>query len=149
MMKKLLVALILPQLAGLIGSWFTLPAIGSWYAQLAKPELSPPNWLFGPVWTILYLMMGLAWYLVWRRNGPSRLFLIHLACNSLWSILFFGLRRPDWAYAGILLLWVLIVALIRQFYGFNRLASWLLVPYLLWVSFAAYLNLMIWQLNRL
>lgn len=144
---RLIIALVLPQLAGLVGGLFTFSAINEWYRFLVKPSFSPPNWLFGPVWTLLYLMMGMAWYLVLKKKGPSRLFLIHLGFNSLWSILFFGLRSPGWAFGEIIILWLLIVAVMRQFYRFNRLSGWLLVPYLLWVSFAAALNLAIWRLN--
>lgn len=144
---RLITALVLPQLAGLIGGLFTFSAINEWYQFLAKPSFSPPNWLFGPVWTALYLMMGLAWYLAWRKGAPAKLFLIHLVFNCLWSILFFGLKSPGLAFLEILVLWTLIVALLRQFYRFNRLSSWLLVPYLLWVSFAAILNFSVWRLN--
>lgn len=144
---KLAIALLLPQLAGLVGSLFTFSAINDWYRFLNKPSFSPPNWLFGPVWTLLYLMMGVAWYLVLKKKGPSRLFLIHLGFNSLWSILFFGLKSPGLAFLEILVLWGLIVAVMRQFYRFNRLSAWLLVPYLMWVSFAAILNFAVWRLN--
>ncbi|MEK7622670.1 MAG: TspO/MBR family protein [Patescibacteria group bacterium] len=144
---KLLTALALPQLAGLIGSLFTFSAISSWYQFLNKPSFSPPNWLFGPGWTILYLMMGLAWYLAWRKGAPKTLFLVHLFFNSLWSVLFFGLRSPRLGLIGIVILWGLIVAAMIQFYRFNKLSTWLLVPYLLWVSFASVLNFSIWQLN--
>lgn len=144
---RLALALVLPQLAGLVGSLFTFSAINDWYRFLAKPSFSPPNWLFGPVWTILYLLMGLAWYFAWKKGVKPTLFLVHLGFNSLWSVLFFGLRNPGLAFLEILVLWTLIVAVMRQFYRYNRLAVWLLVPYLLWVSFAAVLNFTVWQLN--
>ena len=145
---KLLTALVLPQLAGLIGSLFTFSAINSWYQFLNKPSFSPPNWLFGPVWTGLYLMMGLAWYLAWKKGAPKTLFLIHLFFNSLWSFLFFGLKSPAWGLVGIVILWGLIVGVMFQFYRYNKLSAWLLIPYLLWVSFASFLNLSIYLLNR-
>ncbi len=92
-------------------------------------------------------MMGLAWYLAWRKGAPKTLFLVHLFFNSLWSVLFFGLRSPRLGLIGIVILWGLIVAAMIQFYRFNKLSTWLLVPYLLWVSFASVLNFSIWQLN--
>lgn len=145
---KLLTALVLPQLTGLIGSLFTFSAINDWYQFLAKPSFSPPNWLFGPVWIALYLMMGIAWYLAWKRGAPAKLFLIHLVFNCLWSIIFFGLKSPGLAFMEILVLWGLIVVVMVQFYHFNKLSTWLLLPYLLWVSFASFLNLSIYLLNR-
>jgi tryptophan-rich sensory protein len=148
-MKKLLIALVLPQLAGVIGGLLTAPAINSWYQYLVKPSFSPPNWLFAPAWTTLYLLMGLSWYLAWKKGAPKGLFLIHLAFNSLWSVLFFGLKSPGLALVEIIVLWILILAVIFQFHRYSKLASWLLVPYLLWVSFAAYLNFSIFQLNFL
>lgn len=148
-MKKLLIALVLPQLAGAIGGLLTAPAINSWYQYLVKPSFSPPNWLFAPAWTTLYLLMGLSWYLAWKKGAPKRLFLIHLAFNSLWSVLFFGLKSPGLALVEIIVLWILILAVILQFHRYSKLASWLLVPYLLWVSFAAYLNFSIFRLNFL
>ncbi len=148
-MKKLLLALVLPQLAGAIGGLLTAPAIASWYQYLAKPEFSPPNWLFAPVWTTLYLFMGLSWYLAWKKGAPKRLFLVHLVFNRLWSVLFFGLKNPGLALLEIVILWALIVALIFQFRCYSKSSAWLLVPYLLWVSFAAYLNLAIFRMNFL
>ncbi|MDZ7587269.1 MAG: TspO/MBR family protein [Patescibacteria group bacterium] len=146
-MKKLLFALILPQLAGAIGGLVTAPAINNWYQSLTKPSFSPPNWIFGPVWISLYLLMGLAWYLAWKKGAPKGLFLIHLGFNSLWSVLFFGLKSPGLALVEIIILWVLIAAVIVQFKRFSQLAAWLLLPYLLWVSFAGFLNLAIFRLN--
>lgn len=147
-MKRLALALVLPQVAGLIGSLFTFPAIESWYGGLNQPSFSPPNWLFGPVWTTLYLLMGIAWYLAWKKGVKPWLFLGHLGLNSLWSILFFGLRNPGLAFAEILILWWVIVLVIRQFRAKDCRTGWLLAPYLAWVSFAAFLNFSIWQLNK-
>lgn len=146
-MKKLVIALLLPQVAGLVGSLYTFSAIGDWYQYLNKPSFNPPNWLFGPAWTILYILMGLAWYLADKKGAPKTLFLVHLVFNSIWSILFFGLKSPGLGLIGIAVLWGLIVALIRQFRSYDRTAAWLLVPYLLWVSFASVLNLSIYLLN--
>lgn len=126
---------------------------GPFYAQLARPGWAPPGWLFGPVWTALYVLMGIAAWLVWRVGGfraarsALSLFVVQLAVNALWSWLFFGMHRGALAFADIVLLWVLIVATLRAFWRIRPLGGALLVPYLLWVSFAAVLNYSIWQLN--
>lgn len=136
-----------------IGSWLTATGVRDWYPSLNKPSWTPPNWLFGPVWTLLYLMMAVAAWLVWDRVGlfearvPLGLFLIQLALNAVWSGLFFALQSPGLAFAEILLLWVAILATILSFSRVSRLAAGLLVPYLLWVTFAAALNRMIWVMN--
>lgn len=123
------------------------------YGQLARPAWSPPAWLFGPVWTVLYLLMGVAAWLVWREKGfrgarvALGLFLVQLALNALWSWLFFAWRQGALAFAEIVLLWVLIVATTVAFWRVRPLAGMLLVPYLVWVTFAAVLCLAIWRLN--
>lgn len=123
------------------------------YAQLARPDWAPPAWLFGPVWTVLYLLMGIAAWLVWREKGfrgapvALALFLVQLALNSLWSWLFFAWHQGALAFAEIMLLWALIVATTVAFWRIRPLAGILLVPYLVWVSFAAVLCLAIWRLN--
>nr|WP_284738471.1 TspO/MBR family protein [Methanoculleus sp. CWC-02] len=141
-------------LAALIGSIFTTPAIPTWYAALAKPELNPPAWVFGPVWTVLYILMGIALYLVWSRGWGQKnvrvamaIFGIQLVLNVLWSYLFFGLQAPYFAFLEIVLLWIAILMTIAAFYRVSVSAAVLLVPYLLWVSFAAYLNYGIYVLN--
>ena len=127
---------------------------GEWYGSLRKPVWTPPAWVFGPMWTLLYLMMGVAAWMVWRRGGwraqrlPLGCFLVQLALNAAWSPLFFGLHRPDLALADILFLWLAIAATLAAFWFRTRLAALLLLPYLAWVSFAALLNLALWQLNR-
>ena len=137
--------------AALIGSRFEPDA---WYEQLVKPAWTPPGWLFGPVWTVLYGLMGVAAWLVWKRRGfagaPNALgaFIVQLALNAAWSWLFFGLRRPGLALLDILLLWAAIAITALLFWRHRGLAAALLVPYLLWVSFAACLNFEIWRLNR-
>ncbi|HVF86540.1 MAG TPA: TspO/MBR family protein [Pyrinomonadaceae bacterium] len=137
-----------------LGALSTNPSIDNWYAPLAKPSWNPPNWVFGPVWTILYLMMAIAAWLVWRRKGsvaaaavPLALFAVQLALNALWSYLFFGLHRPDLAFAEIVLLWAAILATLLAFRRVMPLAGWLLLPYLLWVTFAAFLNFTIQRMN--
>lgn len=166
---KLIISLVIPQLAGAIGSFFTFPSIASWYAGLTKPSLTPPNWVFGPAWTILFLLMGIAFYLVWINYGLIRanssmvknwrfgvgLFVFQLVLNTLWSIIFFGLttftinglNNIGLAFFEIIVLWLAIATTIFYFYKVSRTAAWLLLPYILWVSFAAYLNYMIWILN--
>jgi translocator protein len=140
--------------AGLGGYW-TAPSVsaGGWYDQIAKPSWTPPSWLFGPVWTALYLAMAVAGWLVWRRGGWAAyraalaLFLIQLTLNAIWSGLFFGLHSPGLAMIEILLLWIAILLTALAFFRVSRLAGWLLVPYLLWVSFASVLNFAVWRLN--
>lgn len=138
--------------AGAIGSFFTSDAIITWYAFLQKPSISPPNWIFGPVWSLLYVLMGSAAALVYlsprgAKKLPLTLFAAHLAVNALWSVVFFGLHSPLVAYGIVMILWIMIVAMILLFRSYSRLASWLLIPYLLWVSFASVLNASIVLLN--
>jgi translocator protein len=130
---------------------FFLP--GEWYARLQKPVWNPPNWIFGPVWTALYTMMGIAAWLVWRRGGfdgqrvALSLFLLQLLFNSVWSPVFFGLRNPALAFLDIVLLWLALVATVIAFWKASPFAGGLLVPYLAWVTFASALNFAIWRLN--
>jgi tryptophan-rich sensory protein len=128
---------------------------GLWYEQLDKPAWRPPNWLFAPAWSVFYVTIAVAGWLVWRRAGfagaafPLAVYAVHLLINMSWSALFFGLRRPDLAFADIILLWLSIVATITVFHGVVHFAAWLLLPYLGWVSFASVLNFSIWRRNRL
>jgi tryptophan-rich sensory protein len=160
-------ALPTPRAVGLgifaLGGWFALVFTaaamggvfmpGEWYAQLQKPEWNPPNWIFGPVWMLLYCLMAVAAWLVWRRGGfrvqrlHLTLFLVQLALNAAWSPLFFGLKNPGLAFANIALLWLAILATLVAFWKARRSAAALLVPYLCWVSFATALNLALWRLN--
>ena len=148
-----LASIIICQLAGVIGSVFTAPAIRTWYADLAKPWFAPPNWIFAPVWITLYTLMGIAFYMVWVRGGNGirskamALFATQLILNAIWSIFFFGLRSPGAALVEIILLWVFIAMTIVNFNKVSRGAAWLMVPYILWVTIAALLNLSIWILN--
>jgi tryptophan-rich sensory protein len=140
----------MPFAASITGAQATDPA---WYESLRKPAWAPPAWVFGPVWTALYLCMGIAAWLVWRRNGFAgarlalSLFLVQLAFNAAWTWIFFGLRRPGLAFAEIVLLWGLILATVVAFHRRHRIAGWLLVPYLLWVTYAAMLNGALWRLG--
>ena len=146
---KLLLAIIICEGAGLIGSFFTINSVNTWYITLNKPFFNPPSWIFGPVWTILYLLMGISLYLAWGNKKVSlKWFWIQLVLNSLWSILFFGLKNPPLAFLEILLLWIAICMTIKSFWKHARIASWLLVPYIVWVSFASILNVSIILLNR-
>ncbi len=142
----------LSECAGIVGAVFTAPSIPGWYATLARPNIAPPNWIFAPVWTTLFLLMGIAAFLVWRsgRTGKKTafaLFALQLALNALWSFVFFGLHNPGVALVEIVFLWLAILATIVAFARFSRGAAWLLAPYIAWVSFAAYLNYLLWILN--
>jgi tryptophan-rich sensory protein len=151
---KLVIAIIVSELASIIGSVFTISAIPNWYAELVKPALNPPAWVFGPAWTTLYALMGIAAFLIWRMGWERKevkmalgVFGTQLFLNAIWSIIFFGLQNPGWALVDIVLLWLAIVWTMVVFYKISRPAAYLLVPYLLWVSFASYLNYSIWTLN--
>jgi tryptophan-rich sensory protein len=131
-----------------------MEAIPSWYATLAKPSLNPPNWLFGPVWTILYGLMAVAAWRVYEKRSENEhstrdiaIYLAHLVVNTLWSIVFFGLQNPLLAFAVIVVLWLMIVYITLRFYRVDRAAGLLFLPYIVWVSFAAYLNISIVLLN--
>jgi tryptophan-rich sensory protein len=152
---KLIIAIVVSELAGIIGSVFTTPSIAGWYAGIVKPALNPPAWVFGPVWTTLFALMGIAAFLVWKKGLDRRdvkialgIFLGQLVLNTLWSIIFFGLHSPGGALIEIVFLWLAILATIVAFYKTSKPAAWLLVPYILWVSFSGYLNYSIWTLNR-
>jgi tryptophan-rich sensory protein len=151
---KIIIGIVGSLFAGGIGSFFTSPSIPTWYASLARPDLAPPNWIFAPVWTTLFILMGIAVGLVWSVGTEKKevkmalgLFGLQLVLNSLWSIIFFGLQSPGWAFVEILVLWTAIAITIASFYKIYRPAAWLLLPYIAWVSFAAYLNYSIWMLN--
>lgn len=152
---KLVIAIAVPlAVAGLAGV-ATSRGVATWYPTLAKPPFNPPAWVFGPVWTVLYVMMGIAAFLLWRHGLDSEgvraalaAFVLQLALNGLWSILFFGLRSPGLALIEIVMLWLAILATILLFARVDRLAAGLLAPYLAWVSFAIVLNGSLWWLNR-
>ena len=151
---KLAAAIVICQFAGIIGSLFTYRSISTWYTALEKPFFSPPNWVFAPVWIALYTLMGIAAYLVWKKGMKKKnvrtslyLFGAQLVLNALWSILFFGMRSLLYSFLEIVALWLLILATTLQFYKISRKAAMLMVPYVLWVSFAALLNLSILMLN--
>lgn len=149
----LLIAIALCFSAAGIGAAVTTPQIPTWYKELAKPSWNPPDWVFGPVWSVLYLLMGVAAWLVWRKFGIGKaamalvVFAVQLGLNTLWSVLFFGLQDPGAAAVEIVALWIAIAATIVAFAKHSRVAASLLAPYLLWVSFAAVLNWTIWWMN--
>jgi translocator protein len=155
--EYLIAAILFCELIGILGTPVTMAAISTWYASLIKPEFSPPNWIFGPVWTLLYALMGISLYMVWmkvekkKNNKKLRLalyyFFAQLGVNFLWSIFFFGLRSPILGLIDIAILLVLIVQTMRIFEQISKPAAYLLVPYLLWVSFATVLNVSILLLN--
>lgn len=151
---KFLISVIGCELVGILGTPFTAAAIPTWYATLNKPFFAPPNWLFGPAWTLLYFLMGISFYLIWKQNSKSKeaktakkFFLAQLFLNFIWSPIFFGLRSPLLGLIIIIILWAFIIATIRKFYPLSKWAAYLLIPYLLWVIFATSLNGAILFLN--
>lgn len=153
---RLLVVVVTCLAVGYFSGLVTRSSIVSWYPTLVKPSFNPPNWIFAPVWSMLYIMMGIAAGLVWNRIASEQeavrkalvFFVIQLALNSIWSFLFFGLKNPTLAGIEIILLWLLIYETYLQFAKIDKIAGYLFIPYLLWVSFAAVLNGSIWWLNR-
>jgi len=152
-MIKLIASVVICQLAGVIGAFFTTPAISGWYKGLNKPAFNPPNWLFGPAWTLLYFLMGVSLYLVWNKKNSKQkktaliFFSLQLALNSLWSVIFFGMRQPLIAFLEIIILWLFILLTIIKFFPISKKSAYLLIPYLLWVTFASVLNFYIVKLN--
>lgn len=151
---KLGIAIIGCELVGILGTPFTIQAIPNWYTTLNKPFFAPPNWIFGPVWTTLYALTGIAIYLIWNHGKDKtkvtkamQLFLAQLVLNFLWTPLFFGLRSPSLGLIDIIAMWVCIVLTIKAFYELSKTAAYLLIPYLLWVTFATALNAAILFLN--
>jgi tryptophan-rich sensory protein len=151
---KLAACILICEFAGIIGSVFTYPNITTWYAGIQKPWFNPPNWIFGPAWTILYALMGIALYLVWKKGFEKKesrialsVFVAQLALNTLWSLLFFGAKNLGLAFAEIIIMWFAILANIILFYRIDRRAGLILVPYILWVSFASLLTYSVWVLN--
>lgn len=156
---RLVVSVLISELAGIVGSIFTAPSVAGWYASLVKPALNPPAWVFGPVWTTLFAFMGVSAFLIWSSYAAASegkkktirlalaLFGLQLVLNTLWSIVFFGLHSPGGAFVEIIVLWLAILSTIVCFAKISRPAAWLLLPYILWVSFAMFLNYSVWQLN--
>ena len=152
---KLVVSILASFVAAAIGSLFTFKAIPNWYAGLRKPPYTPPNWAFGPVWTTLYILMAISVFLVWQKGLATSgalpafiLFWIQLAFNALWSIIFFGMKSKGGGVITIVALWLLILATTITSFRISGWAGALLIPYILWVSIASYLNIGVWVLNK-
>ena len=151
---RFIVAVIIPVAIGAVAGIFTSTSIASWYITLNKPSFNPPNWIFAPVWTLLYILMGIAFYIIWIKQTSKSLknkamifYFAQLILNFAWSLIFFYLQQPGWALLNIFLLLILITGTIFWFSKISKPASWLLFPYILWVSFATILNFAIWKLN--
>ena len=151
---KLIIAILIPLVVGFTSGFFTAGNVTGWYQTIQKPSWNPPSWIFGPVWTTLYILIGIALFLVWRsdvaesvKNTAIILFAVQLVFNFFWSLIFFEMHEPGWAFAEIVVMWVLILLTIFSFGKVSSLAAWLLVPYISWVSFASILNYTIWRLN--
>ncbi|MBK7556914.1 MAG: tryptophan-rich sensory protein [Chitinophagaceae bacterium] len=151
---KLFISILVPLLVGAVAGLFTSSGVNGWYAVANKPWFNPPNWIFAPVWTLLYILMGIAFFLVWKASADKNvkqtamiLFSIQLVINFFWSFIFFKLQQPGWAFAEIIFMWVMILLTILWFGKISAMAAWLLVPYICWVSFASVLNYSIWKLN--
>ncbi|MBK6936983.1 MAG: tryptophan-rich sensory protein [Chitinophagaceae bacterium] len=152
---KMIIAVAIPVIVGGLSGFFTVTGADSWYQTINKPSWNPPGWIFGPVWTTLYILMGIALFIVWKTDATGSvkkyavlLFAAQMLLNFFWSFIFFSQQQPGWAFAEIVMLWILIFLTIFAFARINNTAAWLLVPYISWVSFAAILNYTIWQLNK-
>ncbi len=149
----LLISILIVFSIGFIGSLFTTPSITTWYAFINKPLFSPPNWIFAPVWILLYILMGISAFLIWKKRDNLKtkqaliFYGIQLVLNALWSIIFFGMHNPGLALLEIIILWLFILITLIKFYKINKTAGLIFIPYLLWVSFASILNYAIWILN--
>ncbi|MEO0052443.1 MAG: TspO/MBR family protein [candidate division WOR-3 bacterium] len=152
-LPKLAGSIALPLIIGFAGSMFTRSSVNNWIATLRKPVFAPPNWLFAPAWTLLYIIMGIAFYLIWQQGYSAKLrlaftvYALQLILNLLWSLFFFGLRSPLLGFADIIILWIVVLINIILFYRLRHAAGLLLIPYILWLSFALVLNLSIVLLN--
>lgn len=151
---KLLIAIAIPMAVGAVAGYFTAGSVNGWFSTLTKPSFNPPKWVFAPVWTALYIMMGISFYLIWQSHAKLEkrytgytYYWLQLALNFLWSLLFFYLHRPDLALIDIVLLFIIIASTIFSFRKVSKTAAWLLLPYIFWVAFATALNFEIWRLN--
>ena len=151
---KLIIAIAIPVAVGGVSGFFTATGVESWYQTINKPSWNPPGWIFGPVWTTLYIMMGVALFLVWKSDSSDilkktaiTLFTIQLVLNFFWSFIFFDQHQIGWALVEIIAMWIFILITIFAFGNVSKLAAWLLVPYISWVSFATILNYTIWKIN--
>ena len=151
-LKLFVPSLALPLLAGFVGSYFTVGSIPTWYATLNKPSFNPPNFIFGPVWTTLYILMGISLYLILsskkKKDFALKMFFAQLILNVSWSLVFFGLHNLPLSLLNIVLLWLAIVWTIKEFLKISKISAYLLYPYILWVTFASFLNFSIYLLNK-
>jgi tryptophan-rich sensory protein len=150
----IIVSVLICLMVGFVGSIFTAPNIPTWYASLVKPEFAPPNWVFFPVWTTLYILIGISFALIWQSGFRKKenkiagaVFAIQLFLNGIWSYLFFGLQNIFYGLIGIIAVWISILATMILFYKISKKATYLLIPYILWVSFATFVNYYLWILN--
>jgi len=153
--SKLVCSVSVCLLTGFLGSFFTMDSVATWYADLSRPSFTPPDWTFGLVWPILYVLMGISAFLIWNRGLNKRqvkvaivLFLLQLVLNGLWTPIFFGLHMIAFALVEIVLLWVAILLTILAFWRISKTSTFFLFPYIIWVSFAVVLNTAFWYLNR-
>ena len=151
---KLIISIIIPLAVGGISGFFTSSSVNTWFKSLNKPSFNPPSWVFAPVWTTLYILMGISFYIIWKSHAKLEkrytgytYYWLQLALNFLWSFLFFFYKRPDLALIDIILLFIMIASTIMSFRKVSKTAAWLLVPYICWVAFATALNFEIWRLN--
>lgn len=152
---KLIISLAIPLAIGATSGFFTVSGVESWFQTINKPTWNPPNWIFGPVWTTLYVMMGIAFFIIWKSEIRSELkksaivlFAVQLVLNFFWSFIFFNQHEIGWALVEIIIMWFFILFTIFAFGNISKTAAWLMVPYISWVSFATILNYTIWQLNK-
>lgn len=152
---KFIIAIAIPLAVGFISSLFTMEGVNGWYRTINRPSWNPPDYVFAPVWTTLYILMGIALYLIWvspapkaKKNKAITLFAIQLTLNFFWSYIFFSAHKIGWAFVEIVVLWLFILFTIFSFASINKKAAWLLVPYISWVSFAAILTYTVWTLNK-
>lgn len=159
---RLILSILICQSAGILGTFFTAPAVATWYTEIQRPFFTPPDWVFGPVWITLYTLMGIALWFIWLKNNKTRktakkkklyiritlwVFAFHLLANATWSLIFFGMQSPFWGLVNILVLLILIAWMMIRFYKIDKKASLILIPYILWVTLATALNFEIWRLN--
>lgn len=149
---KFIISVISAEAVGSLGVIFTSSNITTWYMTVNKASFNPPNWLFGPAWTVLFFLMGWAFYLIWTNSAKEKssaywAFAIQFILNILWSAIFFGTKLPAWAFLEIIILWLAILWTILEFHKINKTAAYLLIPYILWVAFASVLNYYVWILN--
>lgn len=151
---KLIISLAIPLAVGALGALFTSESVNGWYTTLQKPSFNPPNWLFAPVWTVLYILMGIAFYIIWKSHSKLNkrytgytYYWLQLILNFFWTFIFFGQKNIGLALLDIVLLFIMVASTIMSFRKISKTAAWLLAPYICWVAFAMALNFALWKLN--